>query len=336
MPAEPKPEMTRDEEIRELMKDYPGTYRIAFALMLVGVGIFIGAALFRGDQGYTVNLYTEVLSIAVTVFILDYLNRRRDERNAERALKEQLVRDAGSTSNEVAKNAVHQLRKIKEGKWLIGDNGLLQCADLTEANLCQADLSHANLEGSHLAKINLVRAKLSWTNMRRTNIRMGFLSRADLGWAQLTEASLGGCDFEKATMPAVNLSKAFLQGAILTEAQLHGANLKGADLRFAIANNAQLEAANLQSSLLFGCKFQGANLRRTKLQGANLVAALMWNADLKGAELQGAITKNEAGETLFDETTILPDGTNWTPGRDMRQFTHPDEWAREHPDTQQP
>jgi hypothetical protein len=284
MPAEPKPEMTRDEEIRELMKDYPGTYRIAFALMLVGVGIFIGAALFRGDQGYTVNLYTEVLSIAVTVFILDYLNRRRDEHNAERALKEQLVRDAGSTSNEVAKNAIHQLRK--QG-WLEGENGLLK-----RENLSRANLEDANLEGASLADVNL-----TFANLKNADLKVADISNSDLSFSKFEQARFNGANLEKAQCWVTNL-----RGAYMLETNLRYANMRDSTLE-----NADLSLADLRGADLFQAKLREAVLDDSK-----------W------------------GFPFFDETTILPDGTNWTPGRDMRQFTHPDEWAREHPDTQQP
>ena len=178
------PEMTRDEEIREMMKDYPGAYRITFALILVGVGILIGAALFRGDEGYTVNLYTEVLSIAVTVFILDYLNRRRDERNAERALKEQLVREAGSTSNEVAKNAIHQLRKRG---WLVGKSGILAGDNvyLSFTNLHEATIYGANLTGTTLMGADLRNANLTGIEAEGANLKSASAQGANLSGANL-------------------------------------------------------------------------------------------------------------------------------------------------------
>ena len=83
---------------------------------------------------YQINLFTDVISIAVTVLILDELNRRRSERDAENALKRQLVDDAASTSNEIAKNAVHQLRR--KG-WLEGENGLLKGKQICEMQICK-------------------------------------------------------------------------------------------------------------------------------------------------------------------------------------------------------
>lgn len=122
-------EPTRDEEIRAIWRnpDNRMFYKLLGAAILVAIGVLVGGAIFAGNAvDYQINLFTDVISIGVTVLILDELNRRRDKRdaveqeeanrrrdvkNAEEALKRQLVMDAASTSNEIAKNAVHQLRR---------------------------------------------------------------------------------------------------------------------------------------------------------------------------------------------------------------------------------
>ncbi len=93
-----------------------------------------------------------------------------------------------------------------------------------------------------------------------------------------------------------------LQGANLFEANLQGANLSEANLR-----GANLSEANLQ----------GADLGMANLQGANLCMA-----NLRDAKLSHFLS----GRAKFDETTILPDRTKWTPNRDLRQFTDPNGW----------
>ena len=67
------------------------------------------------------------------------------------------------------------------------------------------------------------------------------------------------------------------------------------------------------------------NLQEADLRGANLQEANLWGANLQGADLGGA---------TFDENTMLPDGTKWTPGTDMGRFTdreHPDFWRSDDP-----
>jgi uncharacterized protein YjbI with pentapeptide repeats len=65
---------------------------------------------------------------------------------------------------------------------------------------------------------------------------------------------------------------------------------------------------------------QGANLVEANLQGAYLRGTRLHGAILEGANLQEASLEKAA----LDETTILPDGTPWTPATDMARFTDPD------------
>ena len=79
----------------------------------------------------------------------------------------------------------------------------LQGADLCNAKLMQAKLDGASLEDADLTAAYLIKADLSGAN----------LSRADLTQAVLSEADLSGVDFENTE---------------LTDTFLNGANLKGA------------------------------------------------------------------------------------------------------------
>ena len=79
----------------------------------------------------------------------------------------------------------------------------LQGADLCNAKLMQAKLDGASLEDADLTAAYLIKADLSGAN----------LSRADLTQAVLSEADLSGVDFEDTE---------------LTDTFLNGANLKGA------------------------------------------------------------------------------------------------------------
>jgi uncharacterized protein YjbI with pentapeptide repeats len=75
----------------------------------------------------------------------------------------------------------------------------------------------ANLSGADLSEANLHRA-----NLRGADLYKADLHKANLHWADLREADLRG----------VNLSEAYLRGANLRGAFLCGADLSGADLDF--------------------------------------------------------------------------------------------------------
>jgi hypothetical protein len=90
---------------------------------------------------------------------------------------------------------------------------------------------------------------------------------------------------------------------------------------------ANLRDADLNGAYLRGASFEKAMLIGADLRGANLFGTVFTGADLSNARLDGA---------LYNEKTVLPDGTFWTPAVDMARFTqpdHPDFWrADEHQD----
>jgi hypothetical protein len=197
---------SRDEEIRLIWKENQWLY------MVVG---FIAGLLFCLLTQLSIpnlpdlvkDLLPEAAGILVTITVIDQLNRRRDERNAIKQLQEQLVRDASSIVNDVANNAIHQIRKRD---WLEGDGGLLKGADLREANLQGADLSTANLQRTkfymaNLQGANLALSKLQGTDLYRAKLQGAYLigsklQGANLSLAKLQRADLIGAEFDENTI----------------------------------------------------------------------------------------------------------------------------------------
>ncbi len=233
------------ETIQKLFKEHRLFYQVLGGGVLVLIGVFVGWIFFAAKHpildkyslGYGTNLYTEFISIAVTVFIVDRLNQRREEqreaarekereeREGERRteeLKKRLVREAGSPDNGTALNAI---RELSDRGWLIGKNGLLQNADLRRANLEGAKLERANLQG------------------------------AELLVSKLQGAHLIGADLQDAELVAANLEGAVLVGADLQDAELVAANLEGAVLVGANLQGANLHEANLQEVALYKATF---------------------------------------------------------------------------------
>ena len=126
-------------------------------------------------------------------------------------------------------------------------------ADLSDANLCGADL-----HGSNLRCANLYGA-----NLRGSNLRCANLYGANLYGANLYDANL-------------------------RDADLYDANLCGADLRGANLCDADLYGANLRDANLCGANLYDANLRDADLRGANLCGADLYGADLRGSNLRCA------------------------------------------------
>lgn len=155
---------------------------------------------------------------------------------------------------------------------------------------------------------------------------------AERGW--LFDGTLQGAGLAGANLQGADLADADLRGATLVDANLQGADLANANLQRAF-----LIGANLQA-ILIGADLQGAFLVDVDLQGASLVNADLQGALLGGASLQGAdllradLRKALLWDAVFDEATMLPDGTRWTPDTDMARFTdpsHPDFWRSDDP-----
>ena len=284
-------------EIRKLHVDWKDAYRILGGVVLVGIGVVIGASWFANPQadGYTTNLYTEFISIGVTVFILDFLNRRRDDRRRVEDLKAQLLRQVRSPENSVAKHAIHEMR---ERGWLGGKDGLLRKSDLKFANLAKVDFWRTNFEGADLMGAILDGARLTNSNMKKASFVYSSLVSADLGYSNLEDANLLGSNLTNANLILANLS-----GAILCNANLEGADLTSANLK-------------------------AVDLREANLQGVSLVQNL--RGILISAHFNSKTILPDA--PMENEQDTLPADSYWTPDTDMTRYTdpeHPDFWHPE-------
>lgn len=210
---------SRWDEILGIHREYPAAYPFIGGVALVGLGIWIGSLIYVNDTGYGTNLYTEFISIAVTVFIIDSLNRRRDEKRREREHKDRLLGEVCSPNNDTAIEAVHELRA---NGWLCGENGLLKGKVLVVSELhgiVGASIG-VRLNNSILRNANLEKTKLEFAELENAELEQANLEGANLSHANLKKAKLGKC----------NLKNVNLRGADLTSAILSRADLTGADL----------------------------------------------------------------------------------------------------------
>ena len=257
--------MKRWKEIWRIRKQYDSIYNILTFAAVLCAGILLGAYIFRDGDGYDINIWTEALGVAagagVTVFVLDSLNERRNREREEQELKRRLIREAGSRSSLVTKNAVSVIR---EKEWIANDDGILKGANLRKADFRgEVDLSGANLQGT---------------------------------------------DFENALLIEVNLSMADVRGANLGHAHLELSNLFKADLR-----GANLMHANLGSARLIRANLQGAYLLNAKISGPFFGVRRLPDIN------------NAGGSAVEFPPTILPDGTEYTPGISLDRYTNGDD-----------
>lgn len=131
-------------------------------------------------------------------------------------------------------------------------------------------------------------------------------------------------------LPGANFARADLVRFLLADAQLQQANFMRANLKHANFSSADLRGADFT-----GADLTGARLVNAKLQSANFTSAVLVQADLSDANLEAAdlteanLMEANLRDVSYNEHTILPDGTNWTPKTDVEHFTksdHPNFW----------
>lgn len=160
----------------------------------------------------------------------------------------------------------------------------MQHSVLYEANLIEALFYEANLESAVLPKANLTKAVFYQANLHLATLYDSNLTEAVFYQANLENANLSDANLKLANLEACNISQANLIGANLTNANLIGANLHNASLSTACLTEAILFEATLSSSNLCNTTLINANLT-----GANLTNTILQDADLSGADLSRVI-----------------------------------------------
>ena len=171
-------------------------------------------------------------------------------------------------------------------------------ADLSGANLIEANLTGAVLGPVVMQRADLFRATLSKAKMpdsilTKANLSSAKLIETDLHRANLTEASftgadLGSADLSKANLYRANLSKVKAEGATFQSSNLRESNWQGANLSGANFSRANLKKADLSLALLTNVNFRNAQLQNANLQNTDLSLADLRGANLSGTDLKGA------------------------------------------------
>lgn len=298
----------RWEKIRSIHRRHNVFYEMLGVAAILLVIIKIGDhSIFVSESGYHLNLFTDGVALAATVFLVDRFYRYRDKSS----LQKRLIREAGSRSHDVAISAVEWMDR--EG-WLAGDDGLLKGADLRDARLWDVRLGDANLQETIMERAVLCKASLKNANLRNADLKFAKLHGAKLNEAELQNAKCHGVEMPNARLEGACLEEADLAYACLEDAGLHRACLKSADLHRAKFKGAFLwdadfydadlrnseireaeyhkeaswEKANFRYTDLNGVDFSDANMKEADLECADLKDAILDGTDLQGANLKGA------------------------------------------------
>ena len=112
---------------------------------------------------------------------------------------------------------------------------MLTNANLTGANLANAQLTFSTLRGANLSSSTLIYADLMGANLANVKLSRSILTSANLTGADLTNVQLDGSILTIADLTAANLVGANLSGSVLTSVNLTGANLQNAYLEGSVS-----------------------------------------------------------------------------------------------------
>ncbi|MBD2345879.1 pentapeptide repeat-containing protein [Anabaena subtropica] len=182
----------------------------------------------------------------------------------------------------------------EDGRWDTYDDAIadLSQAQMKQANFTDANLSRVVMTRSDLSRATLNRANLSNARLIGANLSSAQLVGADLRGAVLENASLTGADLGDAKLQEANLYGARLGRVIAIGAQLSFANLTKTDWQSSDLSGADFERANLSNADLSATRMTGAILRSAKLENTNLRNADLSLVDLRGANVAGADFKD--------------------------------------------
>lgn len=227
----------------------------------------------------------------------------------------------------------------EDGRWDTFDDWI---ADLSDAQMKEANLASANLSRVLMNRTNLIRAilnqanlssaSLSGANLSSTQLVGANLQDAVLANASLTGADLGEANLSHANLYAARLGRVSALGTHLQFANLTKSDWQGADLSQADLSRANLRNADFNNTRLTGANFRDAVLQNVNLRNADLRLADLRGANLTGADLQGAIFVSskaaQADEFIqmppSDSRSALVEGVDFTDAKnlDVKQLAY--------------
>lgn len=145
------------------------------------------------------NVSTTLVGIALTVLIIDALNRRRDDRLE----KIRLVRDMGCGDNGIALRAVVEITANK-----LHLKGFLRNRDFARARLAGAQLMSADLSYSSFHYADFTGADLFGAKLQRTCFWYARLCNVDFRYADLTDGDFIYADLTHALVTQEQLQSA--------------------------------------------------------------------------------------------------------------------------------
>lgn len=322
-------------------------HRDAFITHLLAVitGIIIGFIVFPFFimfewWEFIGSLAPEALGILFTVVILNTWAEYR----AQKELKQQLLSDLHTSSNDLVLSALHRLR---EKNWLKAnyfEGNELRRADWSNTFIGRMNFNNTILHDTKFINttsndnksytiVSFVNSKMWRVDFSKANLKKANFTNAEMIEANFMLAYLPNTNFTDAILNYTNWRKSTLAQAIFLSAKLSEAKMEDVNLESANLSRADLSSGSLENSYLVNAKLVETDLRSVNLKGcilekADLDNATLLNADLSGAILTGCKNIGSVQWELDGQyPTTLPDGELWHAQICLEKYTeitHPE------------
>lgn len=252
-------EQTGWQAVKCIWEKYSALWLVPAFILGITLGFAIGYSV-TNQYAFVESMIPEIVGIGISITGIYYLEQWRQGRVEDARLKEELLWQAKSQSNETAKSAID---RIRYKGWLTGEDGLLKGATLGNANLTGVFLNDACLTDAYLENAFLDNAQLIYCYLRGANLQSSHLNYSDLRGACLEGVSLSFARFIGSNLLSADLNNAWMRGTDFTGAILMGTNLEGS----------LLSGANFTGAYLQDAKVSNEDFERT-LHGESLVSIL--------------------------------------------------------------
>ncbi len=280
----------------------------AAAIMLV-LGLIVGSLGHLVDYGtldlgkllddFYANVSAELVSIAITVFVIDRLAWQRQGEQEKVQLLGDLI---ASVRSQNADTVAHAIEKLSERGWLY--DGSLEGKDFSGANLQKASL-YRDDKDVNFSECQMKEVNLRGVRLYGVNLQLAYLYKSNLQEAHLLKTNLQGANLGKVNFKDAYLLLADLEGASLLEADLQGAKLWDTNL----ADTTGLTDLKL---------VQADRLRGTKLPDRSRYnGKFRLPGDIADAKEDGIDVSNDEA---MAEWYVVP----------LEDYQHGQEWATKH------
>lgn len=285
----------RMSEGQNYLKKYKIEMQVFAGLVFIFFMIALGPSLLSDPEGYGTNVYTEFASVLATIFVIDRLNERREQQIKKDDLLDDLVRRVGSPSNEVALDALDELRKRK---FPLEKGGILAGKNLEGANLAGADLRHIDFTNTNLITADLTGIKGQFAVFTGAKLIGAKFTNAELYKTDFAHAQLLAADMSNAEILSSNFEHSKLPHSKFINAKVEHTNFIDADLRYVVFKECFLWCNNMTSAKLENADFSSADIFGVNFSKANLSQAMF--------NVRTRFDRAEVNREQF--STILPDG----------------------------